>query len=108
MKPVRFLADSLKSIRGFPDKARSDAGRQLRNLQGGNQPDDFKPMPDIGRGVEEIRVWDEMGTFRVIYTARLAEAVYVLHAFQKKTQATSRHDIELAKTRFGDLMRSRK
>ena len=108
MKPVRFLADSLKNIRSFPDKARSDAGRQLRNLQRGGQPDDFKPMPDIGRGVEEIRVWDEMGTFRVIYTARLAEAVYVLHAFQKKTQATSRHDIELAKRRFGDLMRSRK
>ena len=108
MKPVRFLADSLKNIRSFPDKARTDAGRQLRNLQRGNQPDDFKPMPDIGRGVEEIRVWDEMGTFRVIYTARLTDAVYVLHAFQKKTQTTSKHDIELAKSRFGDLMRSRK
>jgi phage-related protein len=108
MKPVRFLADTLKSIRGFPDKARSDAGRQLRNLQRGNQPDDFKPMPDIGKGVEEVRVWDEMGTFRVVYTARLPDAVYVLHAFQKKTRATSKHDIELAKIRFGELMRSTK
>jgi phage-related protein len=108
VKPVRFLAGTLKNIRSFPDKARSDAGHQLRNLQRGSQPDDFKPMPDIGRGVEEIRVWDEMGTFRVVYTARLVEAVYVLHAFQKKTQTTSQHDIELARTRFGDLMRSRK
>ena len=108
MKPVRFLADSLKSIRGFPDKARSDAGYQLSRVQRGALPDDFKPMPDIGKGVEEIRVWDGMGTFRVVYLARLAEAVYVLHAFQKKTQATSKHDIDLAKTRFGDLMRSRK
>lgn len=108
MKPVRFIADTLKNIRGFPDKVRSDAGRQLRNLQRGLQPNDFKPMPDIGKGVEEIRVWDEMGTFRIIYTARLAEAVYVLHAFQKKTQSTTKRDIELAKTRFDELMRSRK
>lgn len=108
MKPVRFLADSLKSLRACPIKARSDAGHQLSNLQRGRQPDDFKSMPDIGRGVEEIRVWDEMGTFRIIYTARLVDAVYVLHAFQKKTQATPKHDIDLAKTRFGELMRSLK
>ena len=69
------------------------------------QPDDFKPMPSIGKGVEEIRVWDESGTFRVIYTARLADAVYVLHAFQKKTQTTSKSDIELAKSRFAQLLR---
>lgn len=62
-------------------------------------------MPTIGIGVEEIRVWDDSGTFRVIYTARLADAVYVLHAFQKKTQGTSKHDIELAKTRYTQLLR---
>ena len=65
-------------------------------------------MPAIGKGVEEIRVWDDAGTFRVIYTARLADAVYVLHAFQKKTQTTSKRDIDLAKTRFAQLMRSEK
>ncbi len=58
-------------------------------MTGGKQPDDFKPMPSIGKGVEEIRMRDETGAFRVVYTARLAEAVYVLHAFQKKTQATA-------------------
>jgi phage-related protein len=69
------------------------------------QPDDFKPMPSIGKGVEEIRVWDDSGTFRVIYTARLRETVVVLHAFQKKTQATSRQDIELAKRRWAKLVK---
>ena len=62
-------------------------------------------MPSIGKGVEEIRVWDESGTYRVIYTARLVEAVYVLHAFQKKTQATSKRDIELVNKRYAELMR---
>ena len=63
-------------------------------------------MPTIGKGVEEIRVWDDAGAFRVIYTTRLADVVYVLHAFQKKTQATSKRDIGTAKARFAELMRS--
>jgi phage-related protein len=105
VKPIRFLGDSLKCLREFPSEARQDAGRQLDLVQKGIQPIDFKPMPSIGKGVEEVRVWDEAGTFRVIYTARLPEAVYVLHAFQKKTQATSKRDIEVAKTRFAQLMR---
>ena len=62
-------------------------------------------MPTIGKGVEEIRVRDDSGAYRVIYTARLADAVYVLHAFQKKTQATSKRDIELARLRFAQLSR---
>ena len=66
-------------------------------------------MPSIGKGVEEIRVWDDTGTYRVIYAARLADAIYVLHAFQKKTQATHRgKDIELAKERFAQLTRERR
>jgi phage-related protein len=105
MKPVRFLGDSLKCLREFPEDARQDVGYQLDKVQRGAQPDDFKPMPSIGRGVEEIRVWDESGTYRVIYTARLAEAVYVLHAFQKKTQATSQRDVDVAKARYTELMR---
>ena len=62
-------------------------------------------MPDVGNGVEELRVWEESGTFRVMYLARLATAVYVLHAFQKKTRATSKRDKEIAKLRFKQLMR---
>lgn len=65
-------------------------------------------MPDIGKGVEEIRVWASSGTYRVIYTSRLAERVYVLHAFQKKTQATSEADKEIARRRFKQLMRGQR
>ncbi|MCK9202684.1 MAG: type II toxin-antitoxin system RelE/ParE family toxin [Gallionella sp.] len=105
MKPLRFVGDSLKCLREFPDDARQDAGYQLDKVQRGEQPDDFKPMPSIGLGVEELRIWDESGTYRVIYTARLADAVYVLHAFPKKTQATSDRDIELARSRYVKLKR---
>ena len=105
MKPVRFLGDSLKCLREFPKDARQDAGRQIDRVQSGKQPNDFKPMPSIGKGVEEIRVSDDGGIFRVIYTDRLADAVYVLHAFQKKTQATSKRDIDTAKARVAQLLR---
>jgi phage-related protein len=105
MKVVRFLGDSLKAIREFPRDARQNAGRQLEKVQGGSNPDDFKSMSDIGKGVEEIRIRGESGAFRVIYTVRLSEAVYVLHAFQKKTQETSKRDIDTAKLRFKQLMR---
>lgn len=105
MKQVSFLGDSLKRLRAFPDNAKHNAGYQLDKLQRGQQPDDFKPMPSIGKGVEELRIWDETGTYRVIYLARLADAVYVLHAFQKKTQATAPQDIDLAKKRYTDLKR---
>lgn len=108
MKAVRFLGDSLERLREFPQDARHDAGYQLELVQRGEQADDFKPMPSIGKGVEEIRVRDESGVYRVIYTARLADAVYVLHAFQKKTQATSRLDIEIAKKRFATARKERR
>jgi phage-related protein len=107
MRVLRFLADSHKALSSFPKNARQNAGRQLLKVQKGNLPDDFKPMPDVGKGVEEIRVWAESGTFRVMYVAKFADAVYVLHAFQKKTQATSNRDKEIAKLRFKQLIRGR-
>lgn len=100
MKPVRFLGDSLERLREFPDDARQDTGYQLEQVQRGERPDDCKPMPSIGKGVEEIRVRDDSGIYRVVYTARVANAVYVLHAFQKKSQATAKRDIDLARERF--------
>jgi phage-related protein len=93
----------LKSIRDFPEDARHDVGYQLDKIQRGDQPEDFKPMPGIGKGVEEIRVSEPSGAYRVIYLARRAEAVYVLHAFQKKTQATPKKDLEIARHRFRGL-----
>lgn len=108
MKPVRFLGDSLKRLREFPEVAKQDTGYQLDKVQKGWQPDDFKPMPSIGKGVEEIRVRDETGIYRTIYTARIADAVYVLHVFQKKTPTTSKSDIDIAKERYAELMKGRK
>lgn len=99
---------ALKCLREFPEDARHDAGYQLDKVQRGEQPVDFKPMPSIGKGVEELRVWDDSGTYRVVYAARFADAVYVLHAFQKKTQATSKRDIELAKKRYIELTKGTK
>jgi phage-related protein len=107
MKVVRFLGDSRKVMREFPKDARQAAGYQLERIQAGHQAEDFKPMLPIGAGVEEIRISEESGWYRVVYTARLAEAVYVIHAFQKKTRATSQRDIDIARERFRELMRGR-
>lgn len=108
MRPVVFLGNALQSLRDFPEDARHDAGYQLEKVQRGEQPDDFKPMPSVGKGVEEIRVMDDSGAYRVIYVARCAEAVYVLHAFQKKRQETSKRDMEIARKRFAQLSRGGK
>jgi phage-related protein len=105
MKPVRFLGDSLQCLRAFPAAARHDIGFQIEALQQGRQPNDFKPMPGIGKGVEELRVRDASGAFRVIYTTRMADAVYVLHAFQKKSRATSQRDVDIARKRYATLQR---
>jgi phage-related protein len=103
MKPLRFLGDSLECIRRFPEPVRHDAGYQLERVQHGMAARDFKPIPSVGKGVEELRVWGDSGTYRVLYITRFTEAVYVLHAFQKKTRATSERDIELARTRYAEL-----
>src|SRR5580704_8560139 len=107
MKPRQFLGDSLKQLRDFPADARHDAGYQLDKVQRGHQPDDFKTMPSVGKGVEEIRVQDDVGIYRVICTARMLDAVYVLHVFQKKTRTTALHDIRLAKKRYHELTKVR-
>ena len=100
MNAVRFIGDSQKQIRGFPALVRRKAGFQLEKLQKGEQADDFKAMPTIGRGVEELRIATLDGAFRVVYYARHENAVYVLHAFQKKTQKTRKVDIDLATARY--------
>ncbi len=104
LKPLIWLGNSKKALMDFPEDARHDVGFELENVQHGDLASDFKPMPSIGQGVEEIRIWVASGTYRVIYIARFAEAVYVLHTFQKKTQQTSQSDIELARNRLKDLL----
>jgi phage-related protein len=105
MKPIEFRGDSLDCLREFPRDARREAGFQLDRVQRGQEPFDWKPMSSIGSGVREIRVRDDSGAFRVIYVAKLADAVYVLHCFQKKTQATAKRDLDLAERRYRELMK---
>jgi len=105
MKELRFRGSSLDDLRKFPALVVRESGYQLDKVQNGNEPTDWKPMPSIGEGVKEIRIQDEAGAFRVIYLAKLADAVYVLHCFQKKTRQASQQDIKLARKRFKDLMK---
>ena len=106
-KQVKWLGNSRESIRDFPDDPRREAGYQLERVQARKDPEDWKPMPSVGLGVKEIRV-REGGAFRVIYVARFAEAVYVLHAFQKKANKTPKPDIEIARKRFRELIQERR
>jgi len=101
-KPLKFVGSSLDDLRNFPDEARRGAGFELRAVQNGLEPSDGKPMRAVGPGVREIRI-HVLGEWRVVYVARRHDAVYVLHAFQKKSQKTSRQDIELARHRYKQI-----
>ena len=104
-KPVEFRGTALEDLRAFPEAARREAGYQLDQVQHGREPDDWKPMNTVGRGVWEIRIRDSTGAFRVMYVAKFDDAVYVLHCFQKKTSKTSRADLNLAAQRYRDLLK---
>jgi phage-related protein len=83
-KPVVFHGGSLDDLREFPVTASRRAGLQLRRVQDGDDPLDWKPMPTVGGGVREIRVSDDTGAYRAIYLATLPDAVHVYHAFKKE------------------------
>ena len=104
MKLVRFVGSAKKDLSVFPNSVRNRAGHELFLVQVGREPDDWKPMPTVGPGACEIRVRDASGAFRVIYVAKFEDAIYVLHAFQKKTRKTAREDIALAATRYQDAL----
>jgi len=91
MKPLEFLGSSRDDLAAMPAGIRHNIGLELMRVQFGAEPTDFKPMPSVGAGVYEIRVRDASGAYR---------AMYVLHAFQKKTQQTAKTDIELGKARY--------
>lgn len=100
MKALYFVGTAREDLRTFPADARFEAGVDLRRVQSGLDPRDWKPMKIVGAGVREIRIRDEAGAFRVLYVVENQQAVYVLHAFQKKTQTTAKHDIEKGKKRY--------
>jgi phage-related protein len=103
-KEVVFEGSALDDLRAFPREARQEAGYQLDRVQRGIQPADWKPMPTVGSGVNEIRLRDADGWYRVMYVAKLADCVYVLHAFRKQTARTAKTDIELSRRRYRELV----
>jgi phage-related protein len=105
-KPIVWLGSSRRDLQTFPQDARRSAGFQLRQVQQGLNPADFKPMPSIGSGVYEIRVHTAV-EHRVCYVVKFAEAIYVLHAFSKRTRKTSQHDILVSKQRHQALLAQR-
>ncbi|MGA2570024.1 MAG: type II toxin-antitoxin system RelE/ParE family toxin [Terracidiphilus sp.] len=105
VRPIEFCGSSRADLRSFPPNARREAGLELFQVQQGLDPDDWKPMETVGPGVREIRIRDESGIFRVLYVAKFADAIYVLHCFQKKTQKTTPGDVFLAKRRYKELVR---
>jgi phage-related protein len=105
LKKVVFRGDSLTALKQFPISARKVAGRQLELVQMGREPADWKPMTTIGPGVREIRLRDDSGIYRVIYVTKFADRIFVLHCFQKKTQKTTRADIDLASRRYKELLK---
>ena len=102
VKELKFVGSSLDDLRNFPEEARRIAGFELRAVQNGLEPQDWKPMRSIGSGVKEMRI-HVLGEWRIVYVAKLADAMYVLHAFQKKSQKTNRNDIELVRKRFKEI-----
>jgi phage-related protein len=105
-KPLTWLGTARRDVRAFPADARRRCGFQLRKVQHGLDPDDSKPMTPIGPGVREIRIRTELAHC-VFYVATFEEAVYVLHAFEKRTPKTAINDIQLARDRYRALVKKR-
>lgn len=107
MKRLVWLGSSLEEVRSWTHEARRDTGYQLFKVQSGLDPSDWKPIPSVGSGVQELRI--HCGNeYRVIYLAKLAEAVYVLHAFEKKTRKTSQAVLDIARRRLHVLLSNRR
>ncbi len=107
-KEIRWVGSAYDDLSAFPPDPRREAGFQLRKVQAGLDPTDWKPFEEVGPGTREIRIRDASGIYRVMYVAKFEEAVYVLHCFQKKTQVTSKHDRAIAEARYRAVVNARK
>ena len=105
-QPIFWISSSLEDLRNFPTYARRKAGFELPALQRGEIPTDCKPMSSVGSGAMEIRI-NVGDAYRIFYMAKFAEGIYVLHAFQKKTQRTSKKDIQLGQQRYRSMLKER-
>jgi phage-related protein len=107
-KQIRWVGSAYHDLLAFPKEARKEACFQLGKVQAGLEPADWKPFDEIGAGTREIRIREASGAFRVMYVTKFEEAVYVLHCFQKKTQATSKQDRTIAAARYRAVINVRK
>ena len=103
LRPIHWLGSSLFDLRGFPEEARQIIGAELTLVQGGDLPTDWKPMRGVGAGVMGVRV-HRPGEYRVLFVAKFAEAVYVLHAFGKKTRKTPDRELTVARRRYAEML----
>ncbi|VFN03130.1 MAG: Phage-related protein [Candidatus Kentron sp. G] len=103
-KPIFWIGTSYKDLLSFPVRVKQEAGYQLHRIQNGLEPEDWKPVSTIGVGVKEIRIKEKEGIFRILYVARLKNGIYVLHAFQKKTQKVRKQDMDITRVRYSAIV----
>lgn len=108
MKPVHFVGTAREDLRELPENVQETAGFQLFKVQQGKEPDDWKPIPTVGPGVQELRVRAESGAYRIFYIAKFAEALYVLHVFEKRSQKTAKAALDHGRRRYAELLRWRR
>jgi phage-related protein len=107
LKKLSWILGSRNALQRFPKEARHLAGSALMSVQLGELPPDWKSMPSVGSGVFEIRI-HQPHEHRVIYVAKFAEAIYVLHCFDKKTKATSQNDLNTARRAYAQMQQQRR
>jgi phage-related protein len=106
MKSVTWMGSSKRDLVACSSDVQAVAGRELERVQRGADPTDWKPMTSVGPAAREIRVHVK-GEFRVLYVATFAEAIYVLHVFEKKTRKTSPRDLALGEQRYRLMLKER-
>jgi phage-related protein len=97
---VVWEGDSREVLLSFPGDLRQNLGFQLWQLQQGEQPSDYRPLPSAGAGVFELRDQDARGWYRVVYLSRIHNVIHVLHCFEKKSREMPRRDFENAQQRL--------
>ena len=102
-KPIYWVGTSYNDLLLFPVSVKQEAGYQSHRVKSGLEPEDWKPFSAIGAGVKEVRIKEQGGIFRIMYVAKFQNKIYVLHAFQKKTQKTRKQDIDIAKARYSAI-----
>ena len=111
-KPLRWIGSSRSDLKSFPRRVRSEVGQALYAAQRGETDPAAKPLKGFGgRSVFEIVAPHDGDTWRAVYTVRFEDAIYVLHAFQKKSKtgiATPKKEIDLIRKRLADALRDHK